>query len=179
MPSLSWPGRALPPGTTPGGLHSRRRPLLLPTVPDARPCRPQCQPESRAALDRAYARTFEGKASCSCAMCEEGAERLRYWDLPGCQTPTWAIYRCGQARRSDQRARASPRGTGVGWVRLSQIVRPHYGFTLSSGYATCLTNPTTAPCQKLRGFIPCGVSLDGQYMLEGKRKQEAISSKER
>src|SRR5215470_7714384 len=51
------------------------------------------------------------------------------------------------------------RGTGVGWVRLSQILRPHYGFTLSSGYAICLTNPPTAPCQQLRGFIPCGVSL--------------------
>ena len=53
---------------------------------------------------------------------------------------------------------APPSGTGVGWVRLSQILRPNYGFTLSSGHATCLTNPTTAQCQKLRGFIPCGVS---------------------
>lgn len=53
---------------------------------------------------------------------------------------------------------APPMGTGVGWVCLSQILRPHYGVTLSSGYATCLTNPTTAQCQKLRGFIPCGVS---------------------
>src|SRR5258708_2336728 len=95
LASLPWSGRALQPGTTKGWLHSRRRPLLLPTVPDARPRRPQCQPESRTALDRAYARTFEGKASCSCATCEEGAERLRCWDLPGCQTPTSAIYRCG------------------------------------------------------------------------------------
>ncbi len=54
---------------------------------------------------------------------------------------------------------APPRGTGVGWVRLSQILSPHYGFTLSSGYATCLTNPTTAQCQKLLGLSRCGVSL--------------------
>src|SRR5262249_14950685 len=133
-------------------------PLLLPAVPDARSCRPQCQPESRTALDRAYARTFEGKASCSFATCEEGAERLRCWDLPGCRTRRATIYCSSKARGSCQRAWHRPGGDCAGWVRLSQILRPHYGFTLSSGYATCLTNPTTAQCQKLRGFIPCGVS---------------------
>ena len=50
------------------------------------------------------------------------------------------------------------RGTGAGWACLSQILRPNYGFTLSSGYATYLTNPTTAQCQKLLGFSRRGVS---------------------
>jgi hypothetical protein len=31
-------------------------------------------------------------------------------------------------------------------------LRPNYGFTLSSGHATCLMNPTTAQCQKLLDF---------------------------
>src|SRR6266481_3699068 len=54
---------------------------------------------------------------------------------------------------------APPREEGAGWARPSQILRPHYGFTLSSGYATYLTNPTTAQCQKLLGFSRRGVSL--------------------
>jgi hypothetical protein len=53
---------------------------------------------------------------------------------------------------------APPREEGVGWACPSQILRPNYGFTLSSGYATYLTNPTTAQCQKLLGFSRRGVS---------------------
>ena len=54
---------------------------------------------------------------------------------------------------------APPREEGAGWARSSQILRPNYGFTLSSGYATYLTHPTTAQCQKLLGFSRRGVSL--------------------
>ena len=54
---------------------------------------------------------------------------------------------------------APPRGTGAGWARLSQILRPNYGFTLSNGYATCLMEATTEPCQKLLGFSRRRVSL--------------------
>ena len=59
----------------------------------------------------------------------------------------------------DNRSLLDPREEGAGWARPSQILRPNYGFTLGSGYATYLTNPTTAQCQKLLGFSRRGVSL--------------------
>src|SRR5260221_4086827 len=66
---------------------------------------------------------------------------------------------------------APTRGEGAGWARPSQILRPNYGFTLSSGYATCLTNPTTAQCQKLLGFSRRGVSQEMYFahFLSGRK----------
>ena len=71
-----------------------------------------------------------------------------------CRTPKGTIYPCGKARRSCQRARASLREEGAGWVRPSQIWRPNYGFTLSSGYATSSHKPDYGTVSAAAGIYP-------------------------
>src|SRR6266550_3634123 len=70
---------------------------------------------------------------------------------------------------------APPREEGAGWARPSQILRSNYGFTLSSGYATYLTHPTTAQCQKLLDFSRRGVSHDiGISPMGGGRRRSVL-----
>jgi hypothetical protein len=157
MVSLSGCCHALYPGTPCERLPLRDRALSLPMLPDARSHRQKCserigqrliEPVQKPVKEKPHTRAQRAKRESPDAgvgVCRDGKRQMEP-SLP-------VVWRADHTNGDD-----APRGESAGWVRLSQIVRPNDGFMLSSGYAICLMNPTTAQCQKLLSLSRCRVS---------------------